>query len=68
MAGRDEQIHVVEGTLTPHKILGAADHLVETDGTAQGEEESADRGPLSSSQDGKQAGSMAQVPPSYRSP
>lgn len=38
MAGRDEQIHVVEGTLAPHKILGAADHLVETEGTAQGEE------------------------------
>ena len=28
MAGRDKQIHVVAGTLTSHKILGATDHLV----------------------------------------
>lgn len=38
MAGRDKQIHVVEGTLAPHKILGAADHLVATEDVAQGEE------------------------------
>lgn len=29
MAGRGKQIHMVTGTLAPHKILGATDHLGE---------------------------------------
>lgn len=27
MTRRDQQIHMVAGTLAPHKILGATDHL-----------------------------------------
>lgn len=38
MAGGDEQVHVVEGTLAPHEILRATHHLVGRWSTAQGEE------------------------------
>ena len=72
MAGGDEQIHMVEGTLAPHKILGAAHHLVGRRRVQHRVKKpicrQTESGPLASSQEDGQSGFMTEVTPSCQSP